>query len=84
MTNQQEEENNPDVIDNFGTLAIDGAGNTSYYSQFANSWVSRHLAALPINALTFFHPTVLPAGSTSPYGFVVRWLILYPLERDGR
>jgi hypothetical protein len=36
--NQQEEENNPDVIDSFGTLAINGAGHTSYYSQFANSW----------------------------------------------
>ncbi|KAI0296024.1 fungal-specific transcription factor domain-containing protein [Russula brevipes] len=36
--NQQEEENNPDVIDSFGTLAINGAGQTSYYSQFANSW----------------------------------------------
>ncbi|KAI9511531.1 hypothetical protein F5148DRAFT_1274173 [Russula earlei] len=35
---QQEEENNPDVIDSFGTLAINGAGHTSYYSQFANSW----------------------------------------------
>ena len=41
--NQQEEENNPDVIDNFGTLAINGAGNTSYHSQFANSWVRRQL-----------------------------------------
>ena len=39
--NQQEEENNPDVIDSFGTLAINGAGHTSYYSQFANSWVSK-------------------------------------------
>jgi hypothetical protein len=38
--NQQEEENNPDVIDSFGTLAINGAGHASYYSQFANSWVS--------------------------------------------
>lgn len=42
--NQQEEENNPDVIDSFGTLAINGAGHTSYHSQFANSWVSRQLA----------------------------------------
>ena len=39
--NQQEEENNPDVIDSFGTLAINGSGHTSYYSQFANSWVSK-------------------------------------------
>lgn len=36
---QEEEENNPDVIDSFGTLAISGAGHTSYHSQFANSWV---------------------------------------------
>jgi hypothetical protein len=43
MMHQQEEENNPDVIDNFGTLAINGAGNTSYYSQSANSWVRRQL-----------------------------------------
>ncbi|KAH9993678.1 hypothetical protein BJV74DRAFT_770718 [Russula compacta] len=38
IINQPEEENNPDVIDSFGTLAINGAGHTSYYSQFANSW----------------------------------------------
>ncbi|KAI0255791.1 fungal-specific transcription factor domain-containing protein [Lactifluus subvellereus] len=36
--NQQEEENNPDVIDSFGTIAINGSGHTSYYGQFANSW----------------------------------------------
>lgn len=39
--NQQEEENNPDVIDSFGTLAINRSGHTSYYGQFANSCVSR-------------------------------------------
>ena len=39
--NQQEEENNPDVIDSFGTLAINRSGHTNYYGQFANSWVSR-------------------------------------------
>jgi hypothetical protein len=42
---QQEEENNPDVIDSFGTLAINGSGHTNYYGQFANSWVSRQLAS---------------------------------------
>jgi hypothetical protein len=47
---QQEEENNPDVIDSFGTLAINGAGHTSYHSGFANSWVRRQLAPLHINA----------------------------------
>ena len=73
--NQQEEENNPDVIDNFGTLAIDGSGNTSYYSQSANSWVRRQLAVPhDINALTLFafDSIVLPTGSTSPYNFVAR------------
>jgi len=50
--NQQEEENNPDVIDSFGTLAINGTGYTSYHSQSANSWVRRQLATLHINALT--------------------------------
>ena len=53
---QQEEENNPDVIDSFGTLAINGAGHTSYHSGFANSWVRRQLAPLHINALTSFTP----------------------------
>jgi hypothetical protein len=42
IVNQEEEENNPDVIDSFGTLAINGAGHTSYHSQFANSWVRSH------------------------------------------
>jgi hypothetical protein len=70
---QQEEENNPDVIDNFGTLAINGAGNTSYYSQSANSWVRRQLTVLQIKALTLFafDSIVLPAGPTASYGFVV-------------
>ena len=40
IINQQEEENNPDAIDSFGTLAINRSGHTSYYGQFANSWVS--------------------------------------------
>jgi hypothetical protein len=38
IINQQEEENNPDVIDSFGTLAINRSGHTNYYGQFANSW----------------------------------------------
>ncbi|KAI0272650.1 fungal-specific transcription factor domain-containing protein [Gloeopeniophorella convolvens] len=36
--NQQEEENNPDVVDSFGTLAIKPSGHTNYFGQFANSW----------------------------------------------
>ncbi len=52
--NQQEEENNPDVIDSFGTLAINGAGHTSYHSQFANSWVSKTLATWYDKALMSF------------------------------
>lgn len=55
--NQQEEENNPDVIDSFGTLAINVAGHTSYHSQFANSWVRSQLATLCINALMSFVST---------------------------
>jgi hypothetical protein len=51
---QQEEENNPDVIDSFGTLAINGSGHTNYYGQFANSWVSRQLASRNIRNLTSF------------------------------
>jgi hypothetical protein len=46
IIHQQEEENNPDVIDSFGTLAINGAGHTIYHSGFANSWVRRQLATL--------------------------------------
>ncbi|KAH9044225.1 fungal-specific transcription factor domain-containing protein [Lactarius hengduanensis] len=38
IIHQQEEENNPDVIDSFGTLAINRSGHTNYYGQFANSW----------------------------------------------
>jgi hypothetical protein len=65
---QEEEENNPDVIDSFGTLAISGAGHTSYHSQFANSWVRNQFATQRINALTFssFDPPVLFAGPTAP------------------
>jgi len=63
IVHQQEEENNPDVIDSFGTLAINGMGHTNYYSQFANSWVSK-ATCHHVNALTSLshNPTVLPAG----------------------
>jgi hypothetical protein len=72
--NQQEEENNPDVIDSFGTLAINVEGHTSYYGQFANSWVRSPLTTLHINALMSFafKPIVLPAGMTNLYSFVIR------------
>lgn len=65
--NQQEEEHNPDVIDSFGTLAINGSGHTSYYGQFANSWVCRQLAILHIRILTSFviNSIVLLAGSAT-------------------
>jgi hypothetical protein len=69
--NQQEEDNNPDVIDSFGTLAINSSGHTNYYGQFANSWVSRQFIFTPhTGILTFlaFDPTVLPTGSAT--GFV--------------
>jgi hypothetical protein len=71
--NQQEEENNPDVIDSFGTLAINIEGHTSYYGQFANSWVRSQLTTLYINALMSFafKLTVLPTGMTDLYGFVI-------------
>lgn len=78
--NQQEEENNPDVIDSFGTLAINAAGHTSYYSQFANSLVRSQLAMLHINALMSFafKPIVLPAGLTVPYDFC--YLVTYTVH----
>ncbi|KAI0065622.1 hypothetical protein BV25DRAFT_1906166 [Artomyces pyxidatus] len=38
IINQQEEDNNPDVVDSFGTLSITQTGHTKYYGQFANSW----------------------------------------------
>ncbi|KAI0044511.1 hypothetical protein FA95DRAFT_1522724, partial [Auriscalpium vulgare] len=38
IINQQEEENNPDVVDSFGTLSITRNGHGKYYGQFANSW----------------------------------------------
>jgi hypothetical protein len=71
IINQQEEENNPDLIDAFGTLATNCSGHTNYYGQFANSWVSRPIIFTPhAGILTFlaFDPIVLPTGSTM--GFV--------------
>jgi hypothetical protein len=68
--NQQEEENNPDVIDSFGTLAINRSGHTNYYGQFANSWVSRQFIFTPrTGILTFlaFDPIVLPTGSVTRF-----------------
>jgi hypothetical protein len=68
---QQEEENNPDAIDSFGTLAINSSGHTNYYGQFANSWVSGQFVFTPhTGILTFlaFEPIVLPTGSET--GFV--------------
>ena len=61
--NQQEEENNPDVVDSFGTLAINRSGHTNYYGQFANSWVSHPVSTdVPVLTLFAFGPVVLPPG----------------------
>jgi hypothetical protein len=64
---EPEEENNPDAIDSFGTIAINGSGHTSYYGQFANSWVGRQLAIRQIRVLTsfVFNLIVLLAGSAT-------------------
>lgn len=35
----KEEENNPDVVDAFGSLSISPVGRTKYYGQIASSWV---------------------------------------------
>jgi len=34
-----EEENNPDVVDAFGSLSISLSGKAKYFGQIANSWV---------------------------------------------
>jgi hypothetical protein len=36
----KEEEQNPDVVDAFGSLSITLSGRAKYYGQTANSWVS--------------------------------------------
>ncbi|KAL0580577.1 hypothetical protein V5O48_001402 [Marasmius crinis-equi] len=36
---KQEEENNPDVVDAFGSLSISLSGKTKYFGQIANSWL---------------------------------------------
>lgn len=35
----KEEENNPDVVDAFGSLSINMSGKSRYYGHIANSWV---------------------------------------------
>lgn len=41
ITNQPEDDDtNPDDVDSFGTLSISHTGQTKYYGQPANSWVS--------------------------------------------
>ncbi len=35
----KEEEQNPDVVDAFGTLSLSLSGRAKYYGQTANSWV---------------------------------------------
>ncbi|KAF4569974.1 hypothetical protein EYR40_008957 [Pleurotus pulmonarius] len=49
----KEEENNPDVVDAFGSLSISPVGRTKYYGQIASSWneddepeAESHLTAL--------------------------------------
>lgn len=37
-TTQKEEENNPDVVDAFGSLSLSLSGGAQYYGQIANSW----------------------------------------------
>ncbi len=38
---QKEEENNPDVVDAFGSLSLSLSGGAKYYGQIANSWVGQ-------------------------------------------
>ncbi|KAK0202818.1 fungal-specific transcription factor domain-containing protein [Desarmillaria ectypa] len=37
-SSQKEEENNPDVVDAFGSLSLSLSGGAKYYGQTANSW----------------------------------------------
>jgi hypothetical protein len=39
VTVKEEEEQNPDVVDAFGSLSITLSGRTKYFGQIANSWV---------------------------------------------
>lgn len=36
---QKEDEQNPDVVDAFGSLSISLSGRAKYFGQIANSWV---------------------------------------------
>lgn len=58
---QKEEENNPDVVDAFGSLSLI-SGREKYYGQIANSWVSIFVNTV-YNILTNpAHRTVLSPG----------------------
>lgn len=48
----KEEENNPDVVDAFGTLSIALSGKTKYFGHTANSWVRRRLLIIDLSPLT--------------------------------
>jgi hypothetical protein len=49
----KEEEQNPDVVDAFGSLSITLSGRAKYFGQTANSWVnSSHTFAMSVEGLT--------------------------------
>ncbi len=48
----KEEENNPDVVDAFGTLSIALSGKTKYFGHTANSWVRQPLFTVKFSPLT--------------------------------
>jgi hypothetical protein len=48
----KEEEQNPDVVDAFGSLSITLSGRAKYFGQTANSWVKFAPFAMSIERLT--------------------------------
>jgi hypothetical protein len=56
----KEEEQNPDVVDAFGSLSITLSGRAKYFGQTANSWVS---------FMTFFFYARLESDTQSPSTF---------------
>jgi hypothetical protein len=61
----KEEENNPDVVDAFGTLSIALSGKTKYYGHIANSWVSQSTYCPILLVLSCPSRTVLSRGTFS-------------------
>jgi hypothetical protein len=69
VTVKEEEEQNPDVVDAFGSLSITLSGRAKYFGQIANSWVGPMILFLHFILESDIYSIVLSPGLSSSCSF---------------